>query len=315
MVYSKNKFVNTNQSIELVLPTFQDKVKNIFDALDVAEDTRKEYKKRIEVFFQFIKNKPFNENSFLSYKQYLKEKSDLTVSTKNKYLISTKIFLKELHRKGILPYDITQNIKTFSQTKKHKKEGLNEEEIRQVVDKIKNLQPTPKNSRLKAIFSLLIFQGLRQCEICRLDIKDLDLIHKTTFVQGKGQDDKELIDLHPETVKVLDEYLKSNNIKDGPLFISTSNHCRDQRLSTKTIRTLVKDILKDLEIVKSTHGFRHFFTSKLIKTYKGDLLEVGRYTRHKSLEILQIYNDNIKRQADLPRFYQTFSDINLDKVT
>jgi len=72
---------------------------------------------------------------------------------------------------------------------------------------------------------------------------------------------------------------------------------------------MVKETLKQLGIEKTTHGFRHYFTSVLIKAYKGDLLEVARYTRHKSLEMLQVYNDNIKIQADLPRFYETFKEV------
>ena len=297
---SKNQLISLN---------FKDKVENVFNALDVADNTRNEYKRRIKLFFDFLQSRPFNRDSFLQFKQYLKNRNDLTVSTKSKYFITAKIFLKELNRQGILPADITQNIKTFSQSKKHKKDGLNDLEIQKVVSRIKSLEPIPQNTRLKAIFSLLIFQGLRQIEICRLDVKDLDLINNIAFIQGKGQDDKESVDLYPETAIALDGYLKSNNLKDGALFISSSNHCRNQRLTTKTIRTLVKDILRGLEIQKSTHGFRHFFASKLIKTYKGDLLEVGRYTRHKSLEMLQVYNDNINRQADLPRFYKTFSEI------
>ena len=72
---------------------------------------------------------------------------------------------------------------------------------------------------------------------------------------------------------------------------------------------LVKNTLNDLGIDKTTHGFRHYFTTKLIKVYKGDLLEVAQYTRHKSLEMLQVYNDNIKREADLPRFYRAFEEV------
>jgi len=56
---------------------------------------------------------------------------------------------------------------------------------------------------------------------------------------------------------------------------------------------------------------RHYFTTRLIKTYKGDLLEVRQYTRHSSLEMLQIYNDSIKQQADLPRFYSAFEGVQL----
>ena len=71
----------------------------------------------------------------------------------------------------------------------------------------------------------------------------------------------------------------------------------------------MKQILKELGIEKTTHGFRHFFTTTLIKTYKGDLLEVAQYTRHKGLEMLQVYNDNIKKEADLPRFYKAFKGV------
>jgi integrase len=176
---------------------------------------------------------------------------------------------------------------------------------------IKELPETPTNARLKAIISLLVFQGLRQVEIIRLDIKDIDFISKTAFIQGKGQDDKEPINLHPEAIKAIQGYLKSNKIADGALFTSQSNNNKNQRLTTRAIRDIVKKTLNDLGIEKTTHGFRHYFTTTLIKTYKGDLLEVAQYTRHKSLEMLQVYNDNINRKADLPRYYQAFSGVKL----
>ena len=51
-----------------------------------------------------------------------------------------------------------------------------------------------------------------------------------------------------------------------------------------------------------------------IKNYKGDLLRVAQYTRHRSLEMLQIYNDNIKMEADLPNYYRTFSEVNFKNI-
>ncbi len=178
-----------------------------------------------------------------------------------------------------------------------------------LTEAVKELPDTPQNARLKAILSLLVFQGLRQIEITRLDVKDVDFISKTAFIQGKGQDDKEPINLHPEAVKALQNYLKSNGIADGALFTSQSNNSKNKRLTTRAIRDIIKETLNALGIEKTTHGFRHYFTTTLIKTYKGDLLEVAQYTRHKSLEMLQVYNDNIKREADLPRFYRAFSGV------
>ena len=287
----------------------RERAEKAFDLLDVSEATRQDYKYRIGLFLDFTSERGFNRNSFLEFKRALAERADLAVSTKNKYLATAKIFLKEANRQGALPADITQNIKTFSQNKKHKRDGLNDEEIKKLTEAIQVLPETQQNARLKAILSLLVFQGLRQVEITRLDIKDIDFISKIAFIQGKGQDDKEPINLHPEAVRALQSYLKSNKIADGALFTSQSNNSKNQRLTTRAVRALVKEILNDLGIEKTTHGFRHYFTTTLIKTYKGDLLEVAQYTRHKSLEMLQVYNDNIKKEADLPRYYRAFSGV------
>ncbi|OGF59301.1 integrase [Candidatus Giovannonibacteria bacterium RIFCSPHIGHO2_02_FULL_45_40] len=293
-----------------VIQNPQINARRVFDALDVNEATRADYKYRVGMFLDFVKNGGFNRNSFLEFKRHLASKPDFSVATKNKYLATAKIFLKELNRQGILSADITQNIKTFSQSKKHKREGLNDEEIMLLAEKMKQMSPTPHNTRLRAIFSLLALQGLRQAEIVRLDIKDIDIAGRLAFIQGKGRDDKESINLHPETARALKDYLRTAQISDGALFVSRSNNSRNHRLTTKALRTMVKDVLINLGIDKSTHGFRHYFTTTLIKTYKGDLLEVAQYTRHRSLEMLQVYNDNIKHKADLPRFYRAFRGVN-----
>lgn len=285
----------------------------IFDRLDISESTRQDYTGRINTFIEFIKNKGFNKDSYLEYKRQLSQKTDLSVSTKNKYLIVARIYCKELHREGYLPIDITQNIKSFQQSRKHKKDGFSESEIQKILDYIQNQPASYATWRIKTLLSLLILQGLRQIEIIRLDVSDIDLTSQTAFVKGKGRDDKEIIDLHPITVSALKEYIKKYHIADGALFVSTSNNSKRKRLTTKSIRNLINPILRNLEIDKTVHGFRHYFTTKLIQSYKGDLLTVAQYTRHKSLEMLQVYNDTIKHKADLPKYYQTFSSINLDQ--
>ncbi len=293
-------------------PLFDDvqaKAEKVFDLLDVSDGTREDYKYRIKLFLEFIKIGGFGRDSYLEFKRYLGDRNDLSVSTKNKYLATAKIFLKELNRQGVIPADITQNIKTFTQNKKHKKDGLTQDEMGRLSDGMRQLPNNPKNARLRAILSLLTLQGLRQVEIIRLDVKDVDLVSGIAFVQGKGRDDKEPISLHPETVKALKDYMKSNKVADGALFTCQSNVSKNQRLTTRGLRNIVKDLMSRLGIDKTTHGFRHYFTTTLIKTYKGDLLEVAQYTRHKSLEMLQVYNDAVKKQADLPRYYRAFKNV------
>ncbi len=279
----------------------------VFDALDVSETTRADYKARIGRFLRLVRRTGLTPDSFLNYKRVLAARTDLTAATKNKYLATARVFLRELHRRGHLPVDLTLNVKSFSQSKRHKRTGITDEEMVRLTECIRGLEPSRENARLRAILSLLGLQGLRQVEICRLDVTDLDLNSRTAMIRGKGQDDKEAIDLQPETVKALAEHIRASNVADGPLFVGYTNNSK--RLTTGGLRVIVDRILKSRGICKTVHGFRHYFTTKLIEAYGGDLLIVAQYTRHRSLEMLQVYNDGIKRQADLPRFYQTFGGI------
>lgn len=168
----------------------------LFDGLDVSLTTREDYKARIALFLTFLLQHngfTFTSDTFLHFKRMLQNRNDYSVSTKNKYLITARVFLKELNRKGVIPTDITQNVKVFAQTRKHKKEGLNQDEITRLIDHVHKLPLTAHNIRLKAILCLLSLQGLRQVEITRLDVKDIDLVNSTALVQGKGRDDKEPI--------------------------------------------------------------------------------------------------------------------------
>ena len=283
----------------------------IFDLLDVSENTRYDYQARIGMFLAFIQEHGLDRNSFLAFKRVLAVRTDISVSTKNKYLVTARIFLKELNRLGVLPADITQNVKSFSQSRKHKKDGLTEAEMARLAAYLQHLPPTPNNTRLKAIISLLALQGLRQIEVVRLDVSHLHLVRRVAFVQGKGRDDREPVSLHPETVRVLREYLATNKVADGALFTSNSNNSLRKRLTTRSLQRLVQEAFRQLSIAKSVHGLRHYYATKLIRAYEGDLLQVARYTRHSSISTLQVYFDDVQSEADLPRYYQTFEGIKL----
>jgi integrase len=277
----------------------------VFNRLDVSEVTRKDYLYRIPLFIQFLQSNGFSSDTYLHYKRYLKGRSDIGIATKNKYLIASKIFLNELTREGKVP-DITKNVKCFKDSRKHKKFGLADDEIARIVDHLKSLQPNEETTRLKALFALLYLQGLRQVEITRLDLSDVDLKRNIIFVQGKGRDNKEKVYLHPLTTKMLKDYIKVNGIKSGSLFISYSDRCKGERIQARTIKNIFKGLFKDLNIDNTTHGFRHSFTTRLIKAFNGDLTKVKKHTRHKQVETVMVYNDDLEVQADLPKYYNAF---------
>jgi len=145
----------------------------------------------------------------------------MSVSTKAKYLTVSRVFLKELQMKTKL---ITSRGNCLC------------------------CRILPQTFGLRLFFSLLIYQGLRQIEIIRLDVEDLDLTRQTALILGKGRDDKEIVDLHPQSVLALKNYMDIAKVRSGSLFTSMSNHNKNGRLTTKSLRELVKSTLTQLNI-------------------------------------------------------------------
>ncbi len=292
----------------LVVRDLKQKADEVFSLLDISPSTRKDYSYRIGSFLEFITGKGFHRNSFLEFKRSLSQRDDFTVATKNKYLASARVFLKELARGGAIPVDITLNVKSFKQSQKHKKEGLTEEEISRLALEIKDLSDTPKNARLKALFCLFALGGLRQVEVVRLNIEDLDLVSGIAYIQGKGSDDKEPVYLQPETVKVLKTYLEVANIGSGALFKSLGNR-KSKRLTARTIKLEFKSLFENLGINKTVHGFRHYFITHLLKSF--DVGTVRKFSRHKSLDMLIVYDDEINLSEKKDKVFACFENIKI----
>ena len=82
------KDIITIENNELTLDNAQAKAEKVFDLLDVRETTRADYKTRIGLFLDFTRKHGINRNSFLDFKRELTDRTDLSVSTKNKYPLS-----------------------------------------------------------------------------------------------------------------------------------------------------------------------------------------------------------------------------------
>ena len=95
MVEQTKQLTNTYAGQVLKINNTQERAKEVFDLLDVSETTRADYKYRIGLFLDFTNEKGFNHNSFLEFKRALAERTDLAISTKNKYLATARVFLKE----------------------------------------------------------------------------------------------------------------------------------------------------------------------------------------------------------------------------
>lgn len=262
---------------------------------DRKRTTRENYIKRLPDFHTFIQKNGFDKRVLRGYNTYLLQRSDISAATKDAYLRAARALVKELRFEYDLP-EIDQQATWAESGKKHKKLGPKDEEVEKLTNHLRVLPLTPTNARLKAIMSLLLFQGLRQVEITRLTVEDINFSDMSFMVQKKGKHNKERRDLHPTTAKNIQEYLGQTNLKSGQLI----------PLTTKSIRRLVVQTFKSLGIDKSTHGTRHWFTTKLIRLFNGNLFEVMKFTGHESIETLRVYYDEIGTEELLPKYHQAF---------
>ncbi len=283
-------------------------IDQVFDTLDIRDSTRYEYKIRIKHFMSFIAANSMNVNTFLDYKRELEANPEYSIASKNKFLTCARIFLRECHRLGLLPRDITTNVKGFRQSSQHKLSGLNETDVYLICQWVKT---HPDKLREHALLSLLLFQGLRQAEVCQIMRSDVNLDDQTLFILGKGRDDKEKVYLHPETARALKRYIESKAFDDSSYLFTAQKQTSGTvvKLTERGLRYIVKSIFTEVGIDKNVHGFRHYFTTKLIQSMPGQLTTVAQFTRHRSLSMLQVYNDTILQENDLPTYYATFSDV------
>ncbi|HUD10655.1 MAG TPA: site-specific integrase [Candidatus Saccharimonadales bacterium] len=284
-------------------------IDSIFDSLDVGENTRHEYRLRIIPFLAFVQTEGLSLNILLDYKRLLAKREDYVISTKNKNLVVAKVFLRECHRLGLIERDITSNVKCFKQDKRHKVDGLNDEEVSLISQWVKD---NPHKLRERAMLCLLLLNGLRQFEVCNIKLKDLDLKAGRLSVIGKGRDDYERIHLHPNTTRALRRYCRTVKLQsDDYLFTSKRRQSKNRKLTTRGLQLIIKGIFLELEIDRTVHGCRHYFVTRLIKTMPGNLTIIAKFSRHESLEMLKIYDDSLLMEQSLEQYRKAFNDLKI----
>ena len=88
----------------------ENEAKKAFDYLPISETTRDDYKLRVGEFVEFIKINGLNRNTLLDYRKHLEQRTDYSISTKNKYFTTAKRYCGVLFNAHILPTDITKDL-------------------------------------------------------------------------------------------------------------------------------------------------------------------------------------------------------------
>jgi integrase/recombinase XerC len=144
-----------------------------------------------------------------------------------------------------------------------------------------------------ALLHLLFDLGLRRGEVVRLDIEDVDLSAGRLSILGKGRTQKEALTLPNETRAALMAWFKVRGEDPGPVFISLDpGHKERTRLTGNGLYRIIHTLGKGAGLNVHPHSIRHTAITVSLDLLNGDLRKVARFSRHKNIQTLTIYDDN-----------------------
>lgn len=278
----KNSFIESKEKL----------INSFLEYVDVSEKSQKTYQNGLNAFFEYIylnNIKNPTRIDILGFREHIK--GYLSVSTVNTYMIGVRNFFKWLEYSGIYK-NITENVKGMKISNSHRKEPLTQDQCQMILENV-------ENTREKIIFLLAITCGLRANELVNIRLKDFKMKQDKIclYVLGKGREFKEDFVVIPEKLyDYIQKYIQEYDIIDY-LFVSNSNNNNNGKLTTKTIRLIVKNMFKRVGIngnEYSLHSCRHSFATMAIQNGQ-DIREVSQALRHKSLSTSMIYIHDLER--------------------
>ena len=261
----------------------------IIEGMDVADATRRKYSKRVphlaSAISRYVAAGIQPADWMATYRREL-EAAHGSASTAAAYYAAATAIMKRLHALGALPADITAGVRGVQTNRGHKRAGVSQTEAARIKEALAGA-----DARTRAIFALLLLQGMRQIEVARLDVEDFDEAGGRLLVQGKGRTDKEVVLLNPAATAALAAHLAASGISEGAMFRSIDRANAGSRLTTRSIARIVKATFAVADVDRTPHGLRHLFVTSLLEALNGDVLRVQRWSRHRSTAMLEVYND------------------------
>lgn len=287
--------------------TFESLIETFLSKKDLKPTSRVAYLSAFKQFAIFLREQAIQdirEQEVRAYKDYLMAKK-LSVFTVIANIRALKSLFSFLATRGLYP-NVAKDINTPKCPRQFMRDSLTKEQARSLISASDGDDIIAK--RNYAIINTLLRCGLRSIEIIRSDVGDVRQSGGTPvlWVHGKGRDSKdEFVVLTEEALAAIHAYMLVRgkvNLED-PLFISHSNHNASGRLTTRSVRRMVKEHLAKSGIASSRltcHSLRHTFATLAIAN-NAPLLAVQQAMRHANINTTTIYthmNDRLTNGAE-----------------
>jgi site-specific recombinase XerD len=220
------KEINLTPTLPSANPNWQD-FERYLHGMNHSDHSIKTYKHKVKIFF--ISNPNALEYDYTEVLNYFEavQKTYENSSTKDSLLTSIKKYYDYLIARELRDDHPCKEL--YLKKRINKTFVSNDIFTRTELESLLQKEEHYKKLRLRnrALLSLLIYQGLTSGEICYLKTKHIDLDKGTVYVSGTKLLTNRYLELYPEQIIMLEEYLQSrqellNGKKSDALFIGFS---------------------------------------------------------------------------------------------
>lgn len=279
-------------------------VKTFIQAQDVKESSRDTYKRTLSRFLSWIDKKGYllseiARAELLQYKEELLS-SGMSSLTVGSYITSVRRFYEWAEANRFYP-NVAKGIRTPKRLQQFRKQPLLPSQATALLNYYQD-----KALRDFAIVNLLLRTGLRTIEVIRANVGDIVFkgSQRVLLVQGKGRDERDnFVVLTDKAYQPIADYLATRDriSSSEPLFTSTSNNSKGDRLTTRTISYIAKEGLKAIGLNErsfTAHSLRHTTAVNILRA--GGSLETAQFTlRHSNPATTQIYTATLNTERRL----------------
>ncbi len=238
-----------------------------------SKATIEKYIRDIRAFYKWNQDKVVDRLRILEWKGYLEEKYAITSA--NSMLAAVNGFFLF---KGWL----SLRVKPFKQQKqiyRDERKDMSREEYMRLLDEADK----QGNERMKLVMQTICSTGIR--------VSELQFITAEAVAKGKvmvnGKNKKRVVFIPKQLCKILNVYMKKNNINKGPIFLTRGKKVLNRSNIWSSMKKLCEKAGIDKEKV-FPHNLRHLFAKTFYKKEK-DLAKLADVLGHLRIETTRIY--------------------------
>lgn len=284
---------------------FQNLVSEFIASLDGSAAMTSTYANALKQLGRYLKNCPqpaFTRENVIAFREHLKAEGR-KAATIQLYLVAARRFFRWLHLNGSITSDIAAGIKGVKTGNDFVKSHLSAESAAILLQGID--RATIAGKRDYALIALLLTTGLRTIEASRANKSDVKRMgdEQVLFIQGKGHEAKDAyVKLSQDVQNALESCFEARKDKNPtqPLFASLSRRNEGLRLTTRSIRRIIKNRLKVVGMdddLLSAHSLRHTAATLNLEA-GGTLEETQQLLRHRNINTTMRYAHALKRERN-----------------